>query len=408
MSAPDVQRAGTHFLHGDDAIAEGALAAGCRFFGGYPITPSTEVAERMARRLPEVGGTYIQMEDELAAIASLIGASWTGHRVMTATSGPGVSLMLENVGLAAFTETPLVICNVQRGGPSTGLPTAVSQSDMMQPRFGSHGDYEVIALCPWSAQEAFDLTIRAFNLADQYRVPVFLLTDAEVGHMHEKVVIPPWDSVERKPRKRPPGPPDPTFGAYTAGEDLIPPMPHIGEGYRLVVEGLTHDERGYPAMDATVHDGLVRRLMEKIHHHRHAIFDIEERRMEDADIVILSYGISARVALLAMEEARQKGLKVGMLRLRTIWPFPIEKIHELSKTIKGFVVPELNMGQIALEVQRHVVDRCPVRLVPHAGGDVHNPTQILAAIEEVAAGKLANRFQLAADECAHELIGRRR
>jgi 2-oxoglutarate/2-oxoacid ferredoxin oxidoreductase subunit alpha len=398
---PAVQRAGPNFIHGDDAIAEGALAAGCRFFAGYPITPSTEVAERMSRRLPEVGGTYIQMEDELASIAAILGAAWTGHRTMTATSGPGFSLMTENLGLGLITETPTVIVNVQRGGPSTGLPTMVGQGDMMQARFGSHGDYSLIALTPWGAQECFDMTVRAFNLADRFRVPVIILTDSEVGHLTEKVIIPPWETLERTPRKRPSGPPHPGFRPFEPGEDLIPPMPHAGEGYRVVVESLTHDERGYPVMTADAHIRLVTRLIEKIRRYRHEIIDFEERLMDDAEIVVLSYGISARVALRAIEDARRQGLKVGLLRLKTVWPFPEEYIHELSKRIKGFVVPEINMGQVVLEVERCSVDRCHVRLVPHPGGDVHEPEEIVEAIHEVEKASGAPRRNIPSTPPTH-------
>jgi 2-oxoglutarate ferredoxin oxidoreductase subunit alpha len=248
---------------GDFACAEGALAAGCRFFAGYPITPSTEVAERMAERLPEVGGIYIQMEDEIASIAAIIGASWAGVKAMTATSGPGFSLMMENIGLAVMFETPIVIVNVQRGAPSTGLPTLVGQGDMMQVRWGSHGHYEIIALVPWSAQECFDLTVRAFNLAERFRVPVFVMTDAEVGHLTEKVVIPPADQIPIVNRKRPTVPPE-KFKTYEPDEDLVPPMPSAGEGYHVFAESLTHDERGYPVMTGEAHDKLVRRLIEKI------------------------------------------------------------------------------------------------------------------------------------------------
>jgi 2-oxoglutarate/2-oxoacid ferredoxin oxidoreductase subunit alpha len=398
MASPDVQRAGTHFLHGDDAIAEGALAAGCRFFAGYPITPSTEVAERMARRLPEVDGIYIQMEDELASIAAILGAAWTGQRTMTATSGPGFSLMTENLGLGLITETPTVIVNVQRGGPSTGLPTMVGQGDMMQARFGSHGDYALIALTPWGAQECFDMTVRAFNLADRFRVPVIILTDSEVGHLTEKVVIPPWETLERTERKRPGTPPHPDFKPFEPGKkDLIPPMLHAGEGYHVVVDSLTHDERGYPVMTAEAHVKLVTRLIDKIRKFSDEIIDYEERQMEDAEIVVLSYGISARVALAAIEEARENGIKVGLLRLKTVWPFPEEHVRELSKHIKGFVVPEINMGQIALEVKRCSVDRCQVRLVPHPGGDVHDPAVVLQAIREVAEGRVPARSRPTSD-----------
>jgi 2-oxoglutarate ferredoxin oxidoreductase subunit alpha len=377
---------GEHFMLGDFACAEGALAAGCRFFAGYPITPSTEVAERMAERLPEVGGIYIQMEDEIASIAAIIGASWAGVKAMTATSGPGFSLMMENIGLAVMFETPIVIVNVQRGAPSTGLPTLVGQGDMMQVRWGSHGHYEIIALVPWSAQECFDLTVRAFNLAERFRVPVFVMTDAEVGHLTEKVVIPPADQIPIVNRKKPTVPPE-KFKTYEPDEDLVPPMPSAGEGYHVFAESLTHDERGYPVMTGEAHDKLVRRLIEKIKRYEDEIVDWEERDVEGAEVVVLSYGISARIATRAVAEAKEKGIKVGFFRLITAWPFPEKRVREISKHIKGFVVPELNYGQMAREVERCARDNCQVVVVPHAGGTMHDPKDILEAILMVAKGK---------------------
>jgi 2-oxoglutarate ferredoxin oxidoreductase subunit alpha len=387
---------GEHFLLGDDAIAEGAIAAGCRFFAGYPITPSTEVAERMAERLPQIGGRYVQMEDELASIAAILGASWAGQKAMTATSGPGFSLMTENFGLGLITETPALVCNVQRGGPSTGLPTLVGQADMMQARWGSHGHYEVIALTPWTAQECFDLTIRAMNLAERYRLPVILLADAEVGHLTEKVVIPPQERLEIWDRKRPSAPPTGAFQTYRPDEDLIPPMPCAGEGYHVFVESLTHDEKGYPVMTAAAQKALVTRLIEKIRKHRFAIYDYDEVAVEGAEVVVLSYGISARIASRAIELARQHGLRVGLFRLKTAWPFPEERVRAISGSIKGFVVPELNNGQMVREVERCAVDRCGVLLVDHAGGEVHEPEAIVEAIHRVAEGKAPCRAALAA------------
>jgi 2-oxoglutarate ferredoxin oxidoreductase subunit alpha len=373
---------GTYFMLGDQAIAEGALAAGCRFFGGYPITPSTEVAERMAERLPEVGGLYVQMEDELASMAVILGAAWGGLKAMTATSGPGFSLMLENIGLGIITETPCVVVNVQRAGPSTGLPTQVGQGDMLQARWGSHGPYEVIALVPASAQECFDLTIRAFNLAERYRTPVFIMADAEVGHMTEKVVIPPAEEIggwrlEAGSWK--------LEGRGASNPHLVPPMPPVGAGYKVFVEGLTHDERGYPVMSAEAQDRLVRRLVDKIRLNADDILDWEERFTDDADVVVVSYGISARVAGRAVRWAREKGLKVGLFRLITAWPFPEARIRELARRVKGFVVPEINLGQMSREVERCAAGT-PVVLVPHAGGDIHQPEDILAAIEQLEAG----------------------
>ncbi len=386
---------GEHFLLGDDAIAEGAIAAGCRFFAGYPITPSTEVAERMAERLPQIGGLYVQMEDELASIAAILGASWAGHKAMTATSGPGFSLMTENFGLGIITETPALVCNVQRGGPSTGLPTLVGQADMMQARWGSHGHYEVIALTPWTAQECFDLTIRAMNLAERYRLPVILLADAEVGHLTEKVVIPPKERIEIWNRKRPTRPPA-EFKTYEPDDDLIPPMPRAGEGYHVFVESLTHDEKGYPVMNAAAQKALVNRLIDKIHRHRLEIYDYDEIGVEGAEVVVLSYGISARIASRAIELASEKGQRVGFFRLKTAWPFPEERVRAISKSIKGFVVPELNNGQMVREVERCAVDRCQVLLVGHAGGDVHEPEEILEAIHAVAEGRAPCRADLVA------------
>lgn len=377
---------------GDHAMAEGALAAGCRFFGGYPITPSTEVAERMAERLPELGGRYVQMEDELASIAIILGAAWTGAKTMTATSGPGLSLMMENLGLGIITETPTLICNVQRGGPSTGLPTLVAQGDMMQARWGSHGHYQIIALTPWSGQECFDLTVRAVNLSERYRLPVILLADAEIGHLTEKVIIPPADTIEVWDRPRPSLPP----GQWNAAKDdaLVPGMPLAGDGYHLFVESLTHDERGYPVMTGAAQQKLVRRLNDKIFTNRFDIYDYDEIGVDGADVVVLSYGISARIASRAIVMAREAGLNVGFFRLKTAWPFPEERIRALSQSIKGFVVPELNLGQMVREVERCAVDRCQVLLVGHAGGEVHAPEEILEAIHQVARGQAPCRADL--------------
>jgi 2-oxoglutarate ferredoxin oxidoreductase subunit alpha len=397
MSQDAAVLTGEHFLLGDHAIAEGAIAAGCRFFAGYPITPSTETAERMASRLPGIGGVYLQMEDEIASIAAILGASWAGMKTMTATSGPGLSLMLENLGLGIITETPTVIVNVQRGAPSTGLPTLVGQGDMMQARWGSHGHYEIIAVCPWTAQECFDLTLRAFNLAERFRLPVLVMADAEVGHLTERVVIPPADRLETWWRKRPAKPPG-EFRTFEPDEDLVPPMPSAGEGYRVFVDSLTHDERGFPVMTAEAHGRLVRRLVAKVLGFRSWIDDVEERGTDSADIVVLSYGISARVATRAIQLARDRGLDVGLLRLKTVWPFPEERVRALSRRVQGFVVPELNLGQIVREVERCATDACRVALVPHAGGALHDPEEILDAIVAVAEGRAPSRAELETQE----------
>jgi len=374
---------GEFFMMGDVACAEGAISAGCRFFAGYPITPATEIAERMAERMPQVGGTFIQMEDEIASMIAVLGASWGGVKAMTATSGPGFSLMMENLGLGIMTETPCVLVNVQRGGPSTGLPTLGGQGDMMQARWGSHGPYEIIALVPNSPQELFDLTIHAFNLSEKYRTPVLVMTDAEVGHMTEKVVIPPPEEIETFPRRKPTVPPR-EYLPYNADDDLVPPMANAGEGYRFHVTGLTHDERGYPATDAETQDALVNRLVEKIRRNKDDIIQLEENDLEDAEVVVCSYGISARTALWPVELARREGIKVGTLRLITVWPFPEERIRQLAERVRAFVVPEINFGQIALEVERCAAGQAEVILVPHAGGDIHDPEKVLEAIRSAA------------------------
>ncbi len=374
---------GTHFLDGDHACCEGALAAGARFSSGYPITPSTEVVERFAARVPTVGGTFIQMEDELAASITLQGAVWGGAKAFTVTSGPGFSLMMEHIGYAAMTETPCVFVDVQRGGPSTGLPTLPAQQDMMQVRWGSHGDYEIIALCPNSPQECFDLTITAFNYSEKYRCPVFVMMDEVVGHMTEKVVIPLPEDFEIEPRRYTTLPPK-EFLAYKPGADLVPDMPRVGEGYNVHVTGLTHDERGYPDMRPEVQAVLVRRLVEKITKNVDQITLFEEDQIEGADVVVVSYGITSRVAQKAIDMARQKGIKVGKFRLITAWPFPEKQIAAIAKKVKGIVVAELNLGQMVREVERAAAGQTKVRLVGHAGGSVHKPEDILKAIMEVA------------------------
>ena len=379
--APTRVLTGVHFMLGDHACAEGALAAGLDFFGGYPITPSTEIAEHIAVRLPEVGGRFVQMEDELASMAAIIGASAAGARTLTATSGPGFSLMMENIGLAAMMELPCVVANVQRASPSTGLPTMVGQSDILQARWGSHGDYGIIAYCPDSPQECFDLTVRAFNAADQYRVPVFMMMDEVVGHMTERVVIPPADELpvfERKGPKFPPG--EQVFYSYAPDEDLVPPIAHAGDGYKVHMTGLTHDERGYPALNAVAHDKLVNRLVDKIRLNAADIVMYEEFDTDDADTVVVSFGCTARSAKQAVKQARDEGIKCGMLRLITIWPFPETRIRDLIKAgnVKRFIVPEVNLGQLRREVER--LTHLPVLRLNHAGGTMPTPKEILELI----------------------------
>jgi len=372
---------GEFFMTGDEACAEGAINAGCRFFAGYPITPATEIAERMSERLPEVGGIYIQMEDELASMAAILGASWGGVKAMTATSGPGFSLMMENIGLGVMSETPCVVVNIQRAGPSTGLPTLTGQGDMMQARWGSHGCYSIIALSPNSPQELYDLTIRAFNLSERYRIPVLVMSEAATGHMYEKVVMPPVSEIEITPRRKPTVSPE-EYLPFKPDSDLVPPMANAGEGYRFHVTGLTHDERGYPAMTVEAQDKLIRRLVDKIERNRDEIIELEEDGIDGAEVVVCSYGISARVSLIAIERAREEGIRVGLLRLITVWPFPEDRIRGISRQVKAFIVPEINYGQVALEVERCAGGRAKTILVSHMGGRVHNPESILDAIKQ--------------------------
>jgi len=372
---------GEHFLTGDVACAEGALAAGCLFFGGYPITPATEVAEHMAECLPEVEGAYIQMEDEIAAIASVIGASCGGVKSMTATSGPGFSLMMENIGLAVITETPCVIANVQRAGPSTGLPTQGAQGDMMQARWGSHGDYEIIALAPSSSQDIFYQTIEAFNLSERYRTPVLIMTDEIVGHMSEKVIIPDAGKIKIVNRLKPKGKKE-NFKPYKPGPNGIAPMAAAGEGYNVHVTGLTHDEKGYPVMTVEAQIEMMDKLTGKILNNIDDIIRTESYMMDDAEVVIISYGVSARTSLAAVDEARKLGIKAGFLRLITVWPFPEEYIRKLSKKVKGFITVEINLGQIHYEVKKASDGRVPTFLVGHPGGTIIPPEDVINVLRE--------------------------
>ncbi|MDJ0908849.1 MAG: 2-oxoacid:acceptor oxidoreductase subunit alpha [Woeseiaceae bacterium] len=372
---------GSHFMLGDHACAEGALAAGMDFFAGYPITPSTEIAEHLASRLPAVGGRFVQMEDELASMAAIIGASAAGARSFTATSGPGFTLMMENVGLAAMMELPCVVANVQRASPSTGLPTMVGQSDVLQARWGSHGDYGIIAYSPCSPQECFDLTIRAFNAADQYRVPVFVLMDEVVGHMTERVVIPEADEVPLTPRKKPAQPPgEGTYLSYAPDADLVPPIAHAGDGYKVHMTGLTHDERGYPAMDPDSHEVLVNRLVDKVRLNADEIEIHEELYLEDAETVVVAFGCTARSARHAVHEAYRDGVSCGLLRPISIWPFPERRIRELidAGRVKRFVVPEINLGQLRRELER--MTDLPILRLNNPGGRMPEPNAILELI----------------------------
>ncbi len=377
---------GRHYLDGNHACCEGALAAGCRFAAGYPITPSTEVVERIAARFPHVGGVFIQMEDEIASSICLQGAVWAGRKSLSVTSGPGFSLMMEHIGLAAIMECPTVWVNVQRGGPSTGLPTLPGQADMMQARWGSHGDYEIIALCPSSPQECFDFTVKAFNLAEMYRVPVMLMMDECVGHMTERVDIPPADEIEVYPRRyTTKGKED--FLPYEVNDDspyMVPDMMKAGDGLRFHVTGLTHDERGYPVISQEAQEKLIRRLVDKIRLQADDIIDVDEDQIEGADVVVVSYGITYRVALRAMAMAREQGVKVGSLRLNTPWPFPEKRMRELAGQVPALVMPEMNLGQMYYEMERCAAGQCKTVLVDSAGGEVFDPEVIYKAIMEVA------------------------
>ncbi len=370
---------GAHFMNGDVACAEGAVAAGCRFFAGYPITPATEIAEHLSERMPEFGGIYIQMEDEIASIAAVIGASYAGLKAMTATSGPGFSLMQENIGLAVMTETPCVIVDIMRGGPSTGQPTLPGQQDVMQAKWGSHGDYGIIALAPSSVQEMFNLTIEAFNLSEIYRVPTLLMGDEIVAHMWEKVVMPPSSEIKIVNRKKPHVSPD-KYGPFMPDDDLVPPMACFGEGYRFHATGLTHDEHGHPKTQSSeVQSRLVRRLCEKISKNEDKIIKVEEIMLEDADVAVVAYGIVARAALSAVRKAREAGIKAGLLRLITLWPFPQKHVAKVAKQAKAIVVPEMNCGQIVREVER-VAKETPVAFLSKLGEDPHTPKEILEVI----------------------------
>lgn len=336
--------AGTYYFSGSDAVAEGAIAAGCRYYGGYPITPSSEIMERIARRFKEVGGVFMQMEDELASICSVIGASWAGAKAMTATSGPGLSLMMEALGYAAFTEAPIVIVDVQRAGPATGQATHVASGDVMQVKWGSHGDYQVIAYSPWSVQEMYDMTIKAFNAAEQYRVPAFVMGSEAVVHLKERMVVPGELEVYDRPKRPGAAPFD------TEDPAGVPPMPAFGEGERLLVTGSTHDGYGFrKSDDPDVHQRLVGRLNRKVLDRRDGIVEVERHHLEEEGLegVILAYGFTARSALYAVERLRDSGRRVGMLRLKTLWPFPGEEIAEVSRRTGRILVPEMNMGQVA-------------------------------------------------------------
>ena len=365
-------------MQGNQAAALGVLAAGVRFFAGYPITPSTEVAEILAEELPKIGGKFIQMEDEIASMGAVCGASLTGVKAITATSGPGFSLKQELIGYACMAEIPCVIVNVQRMGPSTGLPTSPAQGDVMQARWGTHGDHGIIVLSPGSVRESFDVAVSAVNFAEKYRTPVILLLDEVIGHMRERVEIPDAADITVVNRKKPDGPPA-EFQAYKPDADGVPPMAPFGEGYFHHVTGLVHSYSGMPASGGAVTDELVRRLESKINRAQEDITLYTEHFLEDAEIVIVAYGGSARAAMAALKEARAKGHKVGMLKLITLWPFPAELVMRATKNAKTIVVPELNTGQLVSEIERYC-GRERVVSVTRVDGELFKPAEILASV----------------------------
>ena len=373
------------FILGDMACVYGGLLAGVSFFGGYPITPASEVAEGMARMLPRVGGTYIQMEDEIGSIAAVIGATWGGGKSMTATSGPGFSLMMENYGFAVMTETPCVIVNVQRTGPSTGQPTLGAQGDMMQVRWGTHGDLEALALAPSTVQECMDFTIEAFNLSEKYRNPACVMTDGEIGHLRERIIVP--DEKDLKLINRVTATIDkkkyiPFTNSQTRKNCKVPDFATFGTGYRTYVTGLTHNEKGFPATDKQPdHERLVKRITEKITDDADKLVMVEKINLDDADIAFVTYGATARPAESAMEMARKEGKKVGLLRLKLVWPFPDKLITKLAKDVDKIIVPEMNLGQIVHPVKEVACKHCEVVSAPKIGGEMHLPMELYKYLE---------------------------
>ena len=366
-------------MQGNEACTLGALEAGLKFFAGYPITPSTEIAELCAEELPKIGGRFIQMEDEIASIAAIIGASLTGRKAMTATSGPGFSLMQECIGYAGITEVPIVIINVQRVGPSTGMPTSLAQGDVMQARWGTHGDHPIVVLAPGNVRECFDLTVKAFNVAEEYRVPVIVLTDEVIGHMREKVVLPDSGVVKVVNRKAPTNPG--AYVPYAADPDGgVPLMAPFGAGYRWHVTGLCHDETGFPTNKGDVSEALLRRLVRKVEKAEPALRDYAVESTDDCDILVVAFGSSAMSALSAVRQARARGIKAGLFRPKTIWPFPVEPLKALATHCRRVIVPEMNLGQLVLEVERVVGCDVSVEKINKINGELFRPEEVLAAI----------------------------
>ena len=375
-------------MQGNEACAEGALAAGVRFFGGYPITPSTEIAETMAEMLPKYGGKFIQMEDEIGGAAVILGASLAGKKVLTATSGPGFSLKQELIGYAAIAEIPMVIANVQRVGPSTGQPTSPSQGDVMQARWGTHGDHPMIALSPWTVKETFDVTVKAVNYAERFRTPVIILLDEIVGHLRERVELPKAEDIEIYPRRKPDCTREEGYQPYRPAADLVPNIADFGQGYRIHVTGLIHDETGFPSGSPKVTEESIRRLHEKITRVQDAITHSDEFFMEDAELAVVAYGGTARTAYAAVAAARQKGIKVGMVRLMTIWPFADKVIKQVAAKVKAILVPELNYGQLVHEVERAANGMAKVELLAKYNTEIFTPDEITTAIEDLGQGVL--------------------
>lgn len=370
------------FLQGNEACAHGALYAGCRFFAGYPITPSTEVAEVMAKELPKLGGAFIQMEDEIAAMAAVIGASLTGTKALTATSGPGFSLKQENLGYACITEVPCVIINVMRGGPSTGMPTGPSQSDVMQAKWGTHGDHPAICLVPATVQELFTETVRAFNLAEKYRMPVTVMPDEIVGHMRERIVFPEPGELEVVNRTTPSVGPE-EYLPYDTRFGDVPPLASFGSGYRFHVTGLNKAEDGFPTTRADLVQAEEERQVRKVENAIDDIVTFEEYLMDDADVAVVAFGSIARSARYAVNEARKAGIRAGLFRIITYWPFPERQIRAIAERVKAIITPEMNLGMTIHEVRRCVEGRAPVSGIFRVDGEPIGPGEIFAALREV-------------------------
>ncbi|MGV8119688.1 MAG: 2-oxoacid:acceptor oxidoreductase subunit alpha [Candidatus Xenobiia bacterium LiM19] len=367
------------FIQGNEACVEGALMAGLDFYGGYPITPSSEIAEILSRRLPGEGKVFIQMEDEIASIASCIGASIGGAKSMTATSGPGFSLMQENLGYAIITEIPVVIVNVQRLGPSTGAPSSPSQGDVMQSRWGTHGDHPILVLCPPSVKDSFELTIVAFNFAEKYRTPVILLSDEVIGHMREKILLPPKEYVEKELRQMPTERPS-VYAPFRAIDGEIAALATFGKGYRYHITGLLHNEEGFPTSDSIEITKWFDRVFSKLEKNIDDISLYRKFYTDDAEILVISYGITSRSAHSAVIEAREHGIKAGLLQLLTIWPINEALIEEICAHRRMLIVPEMNRGQFVLEVERITGRKVPIRKVNRYDGHMIEPDAILEVI----------------------------